>query len=174
MEETYRTLPSKDAGKPSEQLSDYFTEKALEKSETKSIEHMFKDSGTTFFKLHYYEKTKCFKLKDHNIDFPSNWFIFNNLSQAIKSQLSMILNVSEFDMSMLYQIMSKICDYDFRLYFTASTEGVYVSFARIEDVSFEKRLTQFINLEAKLRENKNTEVKDQEEKETDAATSAAA
>lgn len=160
LEETYRELPAKDSGKPSSQLLDYFNEKSILKTENRNLEDIFCSSSTKYYKLKFIEKTKCFRIEDLNLDFPSNWSLFKSLCVANQSKLTMLISIDEFDSSMLYQILSKFSEYDSKLYFSVSSDGVYLSYARVEDLNFEKTLNKFFSLENKTEEE--TENRDNE------------
>lgn len=146
MEETYRNLPGEDTNKPSGKLLDYFNEKTLTKSENKNLESIFKDSSTNFYKFKYVDETGCFRIEEHNIDFPSNWSVFKNMRQALSNKISIVLTITEFEQNMLYQIMEKFCDYDSKIFLIASSEGVYVAYSRIENLAFEETVNKYFSL----------------------------
>lgn len=155
MEETYRELPAKDSGKPSSQLLDYFNEKSILKNEGRNLEDIFCSSSTKYFKIFFSEKTKCFKVKDLNIDFPSNWSVFKALHMAFANNVSLVLNINEFDSSMLYPLLSKFCEYEAKIYITCSKDGMYLAFPRVEDMSFEETVNKYFSLEDKAEDTES-------------------
>jgi hypothetical protein len=106
-DENSENLNSGPTTKPSEDLSSYF-ERRVNQVEYLSLAKYIFDQSLNAIELKFNNPTKCFKMKIGNIelDFPSNWSVFSNISTT-----EVIYVNRENDTEFLCDILTEISDH---------------------------------------------------------------